>query len=318
LTAGATSRSRARFSLLLAIGAIAACGGGAESAIAAPDCGGGPPRVRTLLENQGTLESVIVGGRGRLFFTNEDSLLRLDRPGARARVLARVEEPGGLAFENHKLIVGTGNTAANGSVGDDTGPASLLRIDANSGAKQVYATGLSMANGLVRGPDGSFYASNDFGSNIDRIRNRKTTRGWATVESGNGLAIDRNGRYLYAAQTFRPAAVQRVDLSDPTKVTVYASDTDQPAAGLDGMTRDGGNRLFVAANGAGEIWRVDPGSPARFCALLRGLPPFPDGPSAVATGSPKGRFPATSLYAVTFGGQVLELRNVALPPTPIR
>jgi gluconolactonase len=290
--------------------------GFAETTHAAPDCPGGPPQTRTLLRDQGTLESVIVGGRGRLFFTNDDSLLRLDRPGGSPHLLTKVTDPGGLAFERHKLIVGYGNSASNGSVGDDTGPSGLLRVNANTGAKQVYATGLSMANGLVRGPDGSFYASNDFGSNIDRVDNRKTERGWATVQSGNGLAIDRAGRYLFVAQTFRPAAIQRVDLSDPTKVTQYASDTDQPAAGLDGMTRDGADRLFVAANGAGEIWRVDRGG--RFCALLRGLPPFPDGPSAVATGSPKGRFPTTSLYAVTFGGQVLELRDVAIPPRPIR
>jgi sugar lactone lactonase YvrE len=283
-----------------------------EPAAAAPDCPGGAPQTRTLLQDQGTLESVIVGGRGRLFFTNDDSLLRLDRPGGRPRVLTTIESPGGLAFDRHKLIVGYGNSASNGSVGDDTGPSGLLRVDANSGAKQVYATGLSMANGVVRAPDGSFYASNDFGSNIDRVHNRKTQRGWATVQSGNGLAIDRAGRYLYVAQTFRPAAIQRVDLADPTKVTQYAADTEQPAAGLDGMTRDGADRLFVAANGAGEIWRVDRGG--KFCALLRGLPPFPDGPSAVAVGSRKGPFPPTSLYAVTFGGQVIELRNVAIPP----
>jgi len=292
----------------------AAALGPAAPAVAAPDCPGGEPATRTLLRGQGTLESVIVGGRGRLYFTNEDSLLRLNRPGGRPKRLTRIADPGGLAFERHKLIVGYGNNASNGSVGDETGPSGLYRVDPNTGAKRIYATGLSMANGLVRGRDGTFYASNDFGSNIDRIRNRRTERGWAQVESGNGLAIDRNGRYLYVAQTFRPAAVQRVDLRDPSKVTVYASDTGQPAAGLDGMARDAANRLFVAANGAGEIWRVAPGPPARFCALLRGLPPFPDGPSAVAVGSRRGRFPATSLYVVTFGGAVIELRNVAVPP----
>src|SRR4051794_26828777 len=304
-----------RIATVVAIALLALCCL-SEAALAAPDCPGGPPKTRTLLQDQGTLESVIVGGRGRLFFTNDDSLLRLDRPGGSPRVLTKIESPGGLAFDRHKLIAGYGNSSSNGSVGDDTGPSGLLRVDANTGAKQVYATGLSMANGVVRGPDGSFYASNDFGSNIDRVHNRKTERGWATVDSGNGLAIDRAGRYLYVAQTFRPAAIQRVDLSDPSKVTQYAADTGQPAAGLDGMTRDGADRLFVAANGAGEIWRVDRGG--HFCALLRGLPPFPDGPSAVATGSPKGPFPATSLYAVTFGGQVLELRDVVVPPRPVR
>jgi hypothetical protein len=297
----------------IALVALTACLACAPAAVAAPDCGGQAPQVRTLLRDQGSLESVIVGGRGRLYFTNDDSVLRLDRPGAKPKVLTRVESPGGLAFENHFLIVGYGNSAANGTVGDQTGPAGLFRVNPNTGAKSVRATGLAMANGVVRGPGGFIYASNDFGSNIDRVRGQKTDRGWASVGSGNGLAIDTAGRFLYVAQTFRPAAIQQVELRHPYRVTQYAADPGQPAAGLDGMARDGADRLFVAANGAGEIWRVDPGSPPRMCALLRGLPPFPDGPSAVAVGSRRGPFPATSVYAVTFDGTLLELKRAARP-----
>src|SRR3954466_8012167 len=105
-----------RIPIAVAIALLALCIASAPAA-AAPDCLGGPPRTRTLLQDQGTLESVIVGGRGRLFFTNDDSLLRLDRPGGKPRVLTKVEDPGGLAFERHKLIVGYGNSVSNGSVG---------------------------------------------------------------------------------------------------------------------------------------------------------------------------------------------------------
>jgi hypothetical protein len=166
-----------------------------------------------------------------------------------------------------------------------------------------------MGNGLVRGLDGSFFASNDFGSSIDRIRGGKTERNWANVQSGNGLTIDPSGRYLYAAQTFVPAAVARVDLLNPSSVTTHSSSPSDAAAGLDGMDRDARNRIFVAANGAGEIWRIDPdGTP---CVILDNLAPFPDGPSAVAVGKGTTRFPASSLYVVTFGGDVIELPGVA-------
>ena len=270
---------------------------GSDPAFAAPACApAAQPNV--LLSSQGRLESVIVGGKGRLYFTTPTAVMVLDSRSGPAEVLAEVEAPGGLAFDTDGgLIVGSGNTIANGSVGDDIGPSSLVRIDTNTGRKRVFATGLSMGNGLVRGLDGSFYASNDFGSSIDRIRGGETQRNYANVQSGNGLTIDPNGRYLYAAQTFVPAAVARVDLLDPNAVTTHMSSPTDTAAGLDGMARDKRNNIFVAANAGGEIWRIAPdGTP---CVILDNLDPFPDGPSAVAVGQGTTRFPASSVYTVT-------------------
>ncbi len=289
------------------------------SAVAAPPCPA-PPEPTYLLRGQTTLESVIVDERGHLFFTNETSLLRLDRRDTEPKRLTDVQDPGGLAFDTDgKLLLGYGNTSANGSHGDIDGPSGLVKVDPDSGETMPYATGLSMANGLVRGPDGSFYASNDFGSNIDRIRDGETERGWAKVESGNGLVIDSSGRYLYAAQTFRPAAIARVDLTDPSQVTTYmlADEPDYPA-GLDGLAIDAADSIYAAANGAGEIWKIartKDGGAARPCVLLDDLPPFPDGPSAVAVGVGDGPFGAGNLYVVTFDGNVIELpRAAALPP----
>lgn len=305
-------RTSARCAIALAASALAIAGT-AETASAAPPCADPPSSVTTLLENQGTLESVIADSDGRLFFTNESSVLRLDQRGTAPQVLAQVTAPGGLAFDTDGfLIAGTGNTIANGTVGDLTGPSGLVRIDPDTGATTTYATGLSMGNGVARDPAGNFFASNDFGMNIDRIRNGVTERGWARVDSGNGLVVDTSGSYLYAAQTFRPAAIQRVALADPANVTPYfVADPLDAAAGFDGMARDDADRIFVAANASGEIWRVS-GTPATGCLLLDGLPGFPDGPSAVATGAGNRGFPATNLYAVTFDGKLIELAGVAI------
>jgi sugar lactone lactonase YvrE len=286
-------------------------------AAAAPACPSPLPEPNYLVRGETTLESVIVDHRGRLFFTNSTGVLRLDARGAKPKPLADVEEPGGLAFDTDgKLVVGTGNSPSNGTQGDATGPSALLKIDPDTGAAKPYASGLSMGNGLVRGPDGSFYASNDFGSNIDRVRNGETERGWAKVDSGNGLVIDSSGRYLYAAQTFRPAAIARVDLADPANVTTYvAADEADVSAGLDGLAIDAADNIFAAANGAGQIWKVPrtaEGAAERPCILLDGLPPFPDGPSAVAVGVGGGPFGAGNLYAVTFDGNVIELPGVAV------
>lgn len=312
----ASVRASRRLTTLALAATALALAAAAPAAAAPPPCPGPPAKVNVLLRGQGTLESVIVDRHGRLFFTNAESVLRLDRRGGPPRVLAAINEPGGLAFdEDGALIVGYGNSASNGQVGDQTGPSGLIRVDPETGAQRVFATGLSMGNGLDRGPDGSFYASNDFGSNIDRIRNGRTQRGWAKVESGNGLVVDSTGRYVYVAQTFRPAAIQRIEIADPPRVTEYVrSAPADMSAGLDGMARDAADRLFVTANGAGEVWRVD--RPPRICLLLGGLPRFPDGPSAAAVGRGSGPFPAGNVYVVSFAGDVIELVDVAVPDPP--
>ena len=47
--------------------------------------------------------------------------------------------------------------------------------------------------------------------------------------------------------------------------------------------------------------------------LLDDLPPFPDGPSAVAVGVGRGPFGAGNLYVVTFDGNVIELPAAVAP-----
>ena len=140
--------------------------------------------------------------------------------------------------------------------------------------------------------------------------------GGACEERNNGDAVVRYdqlaGRWLYVNQTFQPAAVKRVDILHPDQVTTYVAPSDpiDLKAGLDGMTRDARDDLFLAANGAGQIWKATPGPPPRLCLLVGGLAPFPSGPSAVAIGLGHSPFPARNLYVVTFGGDVIEVPGV--------
>lgn len=289
------------------------------SAQAVDDCGdmpGTPPRV--ILGGQGLLESVIGGPDGRLYFTDtdKDALMRLDAPGADPVVVADgIDKPGGLlvGLDGESIVVGYGDGFAEGAVGNLIGLAGLVRVDLATGEKTTIATGTSMSNGLARDPAGAVYASDDAGAGIDRVIGDRVERNWARVVSGNGLAVGSEGRWLYVNQTFQPAAVQRVDITQPENVERYAAPGPaDTAAGLDGLTIDQDDRLFAAANAAGEVWRV--GRDRRICAIARGL----SMPSAVAFGS-GGEFPATSLYAVTFGGDVVEIpaaRASAPPPGP--
>jgi sugar lactone lactonase YvrE len=305
--------NRCARAVAVACGVAALAGPLAASAAAVPDCPGSQP-TRVVLSGQGTLESVISDAAGRLYYTDVSAkaLMRLDSPGAAPQpVVTGIDSPGGLAFEpDGTLIVGYGDAAAKGATGASNPQAGLLRVNLATGAHTVLATGLQMSNGVARGPDGTIYASNDFGSSLDRVFPTGMVQlGFAQVQSGNGLAVDTTGRYLFAAQTFVPAQMSRVDLTDPSRVEQYAAPGPADiSAGLDGLTRDEHDRVFVAANGGGQVWRVDPDR--SICALARGLIT----PSAVAFGGGRTGFVQTSLYAVTFGGLVVELPNARPVP----
>ena len=288
---------------------------GASAALSVPLCGG-PPRVRVLRSRLGILESAIVDPRGRLFFTSltwdgpVGAVLRMDHPDAEPVKLAGgIMSPGGLAFDDRgMLIAGFGNSVPGGLAGNLIGLAGLLLIDPGTGERRTWVTGLEMANGVARAPDGTLFASNDFGTHIDRIDPHGTVhRRWSTVPSANGVAVDPGGRYLYAAQTFAAAAIKRVEIACPANVTTHARPGPLAlAAGLDGLAIDPAGRcLYVAANGAGQIWRAGPDG--TITALARGL----KCPSAVAVGHGPDGFREGNLYAVTFNGDIVELAGGA-------
>ena len=133
-----------------------------------------------------------------------------------------------------------------------------------------------MANGVTRGPGGLIFASSDFGTGIDLIQKRQVQIAWATLVSPNGLITDSTGKYLFANQTFTAAAIQRIPIDDPAGIeTYYSAGPADVAAGFDGLTRDGEDRLYVAANNAGQVWRVD--GPGDACSLLD-AGPLPERP----------------------------------------
>jgi len=285
---------------------------GAAQAMA--PCPGVATAVKPVLTGQGSLESVIVDARGRLFYTDTTAraLRRIDAPGAPPKtILADLVAPGGLALDNQgRVIVGSGDSLAGGALGNVAPAARLLRVGPDGGPAEVVADGLQMANGVVRARDGTLFASSDVGLGIDRVApDGAVTLRWAIVASPNGLAIDRVGRYMFAAQTFVPAAIARIDLRDPSRVETYVSAPADFAAGLDGMTIDGEDRLYVTANVSGEVWRI--GTDRSVCAVGTGLV----NPSAVAFGEGTSGFSAGRLFAVGFDGTIAEVPGGSLPVT---
>jgi sugar lactone lactonase YvrE len=266
---------------------------------------------RTIYSAPGIFESVAVDRRGRLFFTNSTAgeLLMIPRSGASARVvLDGIDGPGGIVFRrNGNVLVGYGDTIAQGSDGEENPEAGLIEVDPRTGRSHVFVHGLQMANGVTRGPGGQIFASTDFGSGVDRILDGEIELGWAPMEASNGMVVDRRKRNLFVNQTFTtPPAIRKVPLDDPTASRPWFTAPSEPGAFLDGLTRDRDGNLFTAANGGGAVWRVS--SPQSACVLWQGVP-FPSGPSDVAFGRGKGRFPKGSLFVTTFGGELVQVRH---------
>jgi gluconolactonase len=284
---------------------------GAAPALAIPDCPT-QPEVRVLYRaGSGMLESVAADRRGRVFFTNNTAgeLLTLPKDGGPAKVVASgIDAPGGIVFKrNGDLLVGFGDSVAQASDGTASPEAGLLRVDPRTGRSTPVVTGLQMANGIARAAGGVIFASNDVGTSIDRIVHGQVQLAWSTFVSPNGLVVDSTGKYLFANQTFTAASIQRIPLDDPGHPETYFSAAPADvAAGFDGLTRGAGDELYVAANGAGQVWRID--GPDSACSLLTRVP-FPSGPSAVAFGRGHGGIPKSSLLVTTFGGELIELRN---------
>ena len=293
---------------ILALAAVLVLAGG-SSATAAPDCSP-VPASRVVLQTGDVLEFVYMDARGRVFYSDQSAgaVMRLDRFGAKPRMLTAVDGPGAiLQLPDGALIVGYGDGIGNGATGDQNPMSGLFRVNADTGVKTTFVTGLGMANGLARGPDGSIYATNDFGNDIDRVKNGHVTHPWAKVFSTNGVVVSPDNRYVYVDQTFQPAAIQRISVADPSQVSQYvAAAPADMSAGLDAMTQDEHGNLYAAANGAGEVWKID--TQRRICVLARGLM----NASAVAFGT--GPY-ARNLYVSTFTGLIVELK--AVRPKPI-
>jgi sugar lactone lactonase YvrE len=299
---------------LTAFGAAAAVAvaalAGAAAATALDDCPT-QPRGHAIHTASGIFESVAFDGRGRLFFTNSTAgeLLMIRRSGAKPTVvLDGIDAPGGIVFRrNGNVLVGYGDSIAQGSDGEENPEAGLIEVDPRTGKSHVYVDGLQMANGVTRGPGGQIFASTDFGTGVDRVLDGVVELAWAPLDSSNGMVVDRGKRNLFVNQTFTPVpTIARVPLDDPTGARPWFTAPDEPGAFLDGLTRDPDGNLYAAANGRGSVWKVS--GRTEGCVLWQGQP-FPSGPSDVAFGRGNGRFPKGSLFVTTFGGKLIQLRH---------
>lgn len=292
-------------------GGLAVCAGlllGPVGALATesglrPCEGVGPASV--LLSGQGALESIAFDQQGRLLFTAlfKGQLLRQDAPqAAPVTVASGVTNPGGIAVTGPaEAYVGVGNSL-NGLV-PALGKAGIVKVDLDNGLVTPVVRGLSMANGLVRAADGTFYASDDLAASLDRVLPDGTVQRTWLKQNSNGLALSKDQKTLYVNQMI-PARILAVDRATGQTSVVADAPPARKWSWLDGLDIDDQGRLYVVSYWAGEVWRLDPAS-RQMCLLASGL----SMPSAVAVGRAHGAYSATSIYVTTHSGRLHEVTN---------
>ncbi|TAK91140.1 MAG: hypothetical protein EPO09_16265 [Aquabacterium sp.] len=266
-----------------------------------PDCAD-VGALRVLDDNQGAIESLAFLPSGRLVFGNNFSgkVQRKDSPSSGPVVVAEgLTWPGGIVVNTeHEIMIGTGNGL--GGLVPSLGLAGVARVNLDTGVVTPVIKGLSMANGLVRSAEGTYYASDDLGKSLDRVLPDGTVQRKWLAQNSNGLALSKDGRTLYVNQ-FLPAGIKAVNLADGQVRDHAKVPSQRSLAGLDGLTIDEHGNLYVVAYFSGEIWRATP--QGSLCRLVSGL----SLPSAVAVGQAGQGFQADSLYIVSHSGSLMEL-----------
>jgi hypothetical protein len=268
-----------------------------------------PWQMRSLATGMGSLENVLADGSGGLLISASDqnAIVRMTPDGQYAPLVPGVTAPGGMRISDGILYFNTGDALQSGVAG--TADGTLESYNLATHTRTVFAGGLVMPNGLAMLPNGDFVTSRDVGSGtgITRVPRGDPAHpqtSWVKTSDSNGMAVDPTGQWLYFVETFTAASnVYRVKIADPKQVEVVAAlGNTVPPKGLDDMTIDGSGVLYIAANGAGELIRLDPRDKS-VCVIASGMM----NTSAVKFGAGPG-WPETNLYVVGFDGVVRELK----------
>ncbi|MEA2466585.1 MAG: hypothetical protein QOJ57_711 [Thermoleophilaceae bacterium] len=284
---------------------------------AVPDAGAADPactpwKQTTIKASLGSLENLEFDGTGGLLLSasGPQAIQRMTPDGTVTTLVPNVKAPGGQRLVGRTLYFNTGDAAQSGVAGTPDG--TIDTFDLDTGVRTTFATGLTMPNGLAILPNGDFVVSRDIGMGTGITRVPRNDPGhpetnWAKLDDQNGMAVDPTGTWLYAVQTFTAdSAVYRIRISDPTDMSVVATLAGPTPKGLDDMTIDASGILYIAANGTGEVIRLDPAT-GEHCTIATGL----QNPSAVKFGRGPG-WPEKRLYVTSFDGTVRELTS---PPS---
>ena len=257
----------------------------------------------------GGCEGITFNGEGRLFVTCDRKLWEVKHDASVHELAELYSNLGAAGIGERDLLVA------------DFGPTNAFRHGRNTdgivwritpeGEKSEAALGIGDPNFILVRSDKSYLVSDDATADIFIVSPEGDVELYTTaVNHPNGLAYSLDESVLYVGQIFtniRPVvpddAVWAIKLEDgkpvkDAKLAVRAG----PGAAIDGLVTDRIGRIYIAANGAGKLWRYDP-SLDEMVLIAEGM----FGLASLAFG--EGEFDPQSIYATaTFaagrGGKV--------------
>jgi sugar lactone lactonase YvrE len=256
-------------------------------------------------------EGIAFNGEGDLYVTANSALWRVGTRDEVTKIADLYSNLGLAPVGDRDVLVadfGPTNAFAHGRNNDGI----VWRVTPE-GEKTVAARGIGDPNFILVLEDGSFLVSDDATDEIFLVDCDGTVSLFTNaIRHPNGLAMSRDGKTLYVAQIFqgiRPIVVDdrvwalTLENGRPRGEPRVVARTGGRAAN-DGLAMDSMGRVYIAANGDGKIWRLDPET-GELDLIAENMP----GVASLAFG--RGEFDARTIFATSTrqgGGTIWKVR----------
>jgi gluconolactonase len=255
-------------------------------------------------------EGIAFSGDGDLYVAGNAALWQVDTEGDVTKIAEMYSNLGLAPIGDRDILMADFGPTNRFNLGPNA-DGIVWRVTPDGDTTRVVDGGIGDPNFVMVRADGSFLVTDDATDEIlwvgDDGQPRLLTD---AVPHPNGIALSSDGTTLYVAQIFeslRPMVPSGklwavpLEGGDVAGLPELVTDLGDRAAN-DGIALDEYGRVYVAANGFGQIWRVD-ASTGESVLVAEDMP----GAASIAFG--KGKFDAEAIYVTsTRTGRVWEVQ----------
>ncbi len=209
-------------------------------------------------------EGVAFNGEGNLFVTANRALWVVAKSGEVTKVVDLYSNLGLAPIGERDILVA------------DFGPTNIFRDGENDdgivwrvspeGEKRIVAIGIADPNFILVMEDKTLLVSDDGINHIYSVDSAGEVALYSDqINHPNGMVVSLDGKFLYVAQIFQRInpivpdnRVWRIALEKGIPVGSAEMVASPGKGGHDGLAMDSKGRIYVAGNGEGKIWRIDP------------------------------------------------------------
>jgi sugar lactone lactonase YvrE len=269
-----------------------------------------PAEARILVDGAfRRCEGIAFSGEGVLYVAGNAALWRVETTGEVTKIADMYSNLGLAPIGGRDILMADFGPTNRFDLGPNS-DGIVWRVTPEGDATRAVDGGIGDPNFVMVLADGSFLVTDDATDEILWVGEDGQPRLLTdAVGHPNGLALSSDGRTLYVAQIFeslRPMVTSGkvwklpFEEGDVAGLPQLLADLGDGAAN-DGLALDEHGRVYVAANGFGQIWRVDPSS-GESVLIAENMP----GAASIAFG--RGAFDHEAIYVTsTRTGRVWEV-----------